>query len=118
MPRRLPTFGPLVIAALVGLFALPSVLTAQPPATPTPPAEVQALKAQQENLEALTNRPMSDPAKLAKTQAELAKKTQELADKMAGKKSDGNPDSKSGDKADQPKSGEKPGHSAAEPKPD
>src|SRR2546421_540249 len=33
MPRRLPTFGPLALAAAVGLFALASGLTAQPPQT-------------------------------------------------------------------------------------
>lgn len=37
MPRRLPTFFPLTLVATVGLFALTSALTAQPP-TPAPPA--------------------------------------------------------------------------------
>ncbi len=80
--------------------------------------EVKQLKAEQENLEALTNRPMSDAAKLAKTQAELAKKTQQLADKMAGKKSDGKPSGDPQDKGDEPKAGEKPGENSAEAKPD
>src|SRR5690348_10079511 len=36
MPRRLPIL-PLTLAAVVGLFALTSVLTAQPPAPPASP---------------------------------------------------------------------------------
>jgi hypothetical protein len=56
MPRRLPTFAPLAVAAAVGLFALTSALTAQAP-NPAAPAAAPAagadpLKAgQEENFE-------------------------------------------------------------------
>src|SRR5947199_5056592 len=54
MPRRLPTFAPLAVAAAVGLFALTSALTAQappPPAAP-PAAGADPLRTgQEENFE-------------------------------------------------------------------
>lgn len=53
MVRRLPTFQSLSLAAMVGLFALASVLTAQPPAPPAPalPTDGALVKrSQEENL--------------------------------------------------------------------
>src|SRR5205814_8235356 len=54
MPRRLPTFAPLALAAAVGLFALTSALTAQAPPAAAPPAAAgtDPLKSgQEENFE-------------------------------------------------------------------
>ncbi|MCI0700177.1 MAG: hypothetical protein L0241_03720 [Planctomycetia bacterium] len=52
MFRRLPTIMPLFFAATVGLFALSSVLTAQPPVKPVPPTpgDTGVKRTQEENL--------------------------------------------------------------------
>src|SRR5215813_3622411 len=52
MPRRLPTFALLAVAAAVGLFALTSALIAQAPQPAAPAAGTDPLKAgQEENFE-------------------------------------------------------------------
>lgn len=50
MFRRLPTFLSLAFAATVGLFALTSVLTAQPPTPAASPASGDVKRTQEENL--------------------------------------------------------------------
>ena len=50
MPRRLPTFFPLTLAAAVGLFALTSVRTAQPPAAPATAPGDGLKRTQEDNL--------------------------------------------------------------------
>lgn len=83
--------------------------------------EIKQLKLEQENHNALNLRPNSDPEKQAKTQSDLTKRTQDLADKLGGKKDDpknGNPNENQPNKENQPKAEPKGGDNASENKAD
>src|SRR5262249_26340206 len=81
--------------------------------------EIKRLKTEQENHNALNLRPNSDPDKQARSQGDLARRTQDLAERM-GKKDDPNakPAEPAAKKDDQAKGGEKGGDNAAQEKPD
>jgi hypothetical protein len=83
--------------------------------------EVERIKREQENLRARTENPKGDPNKIAGEQGNLAKQTQDVADKVGGKDNKGNPNAGTpGGKDDksEPKPETKPGDSSPEAKPD
>lgn len=80
--------------------------------------DVKQLKADQENHNALNQRPNSDPMKQANAQKDLANRTQDLANKVGGKKDDpkdpnsaNKPENKENQAKGDPKGGEKPSES-------
>jgi len=85
--------------------------------------EAKQILRDQENLRARTENPKGDPNKLSKDQGDLANRTKDLADQVAGKDPKKDP-SKSGDSGDpkdnksEPKTQAKPGENPAENKPD
>ena len=84
--------------------------------------DIKRLKADQENHNALNQRPNSDAEKQAKAQKDLTNRTQDLANKVGGKKDEPNdpngqntkPENKDNQAKGDPKGGEKP----SEAKPD
>lgn len=81
--------------------------------------KIEELKRNQEIIRAKTENPNSDPNQTAKQQADLAKQTQDVANKLGGKDGKGNPNAGAGkDDKSEPKPETKPGASSPEAKPD
>jgi hypothetical protein len=77
--------------------------------------DIKQLKADQEDHNALNLRPNSDADKQARAQNDLARRTQDLANKVGGRKDDpkdpAKPENKENQAKTDPKGGEKPGES-------